>query len=134
MFWKLWSNNYITNLPQVVKGFTMKCNLSKGDFVLIKEENIPRLQWPLGVIINAFVGKDGHVRSVRVKTKKGEMTRPSQRLYDLEVGRSEELTTSDVSCDDLDKDVYDMNPKMPLKSVSKSRSGRVIRAPTKLDL
>ena len=108
--------------------------------MLIKEDNIPRLKWPLGVVVDVFVGKDGLVRSVKVKTKKGEMTRLIQRWYDLEVGRSEDLITSDVSCDNLDKDVCDMNPKMPLKTVSddavtpKSRSGTVIKAPTKLDL
>lgn len=115
--------------------------MSNGDLVLIKEDN-PRLKWPLGVVTDVFIGKDGLVRSVKVKTKKGEMTRPVKKLYELEVGRSEELITSNVSCDDLDKDVpvCDMNPKLPLKTVNddavipKSRSGRVIKAPTKLDL
>ena len=139
-FWKLWSNNYITNLPQVVKGFMKRCNLCKGDLVLIKEDNIPRFKWPLGVIVDVFVGKDGLVRSVKVKTKNGEITRPIQRLYDLEVGRSDDLITSNVSCDELDNNECDMNPEVPLKTVSdadvipKSRAGRVIKAPTKLDL
>jgi len=141
-FWKVWSNNYITNLPQVVKGFTKKCHLSKGDLVLIKEDNIPRLKWPIGIVVDVFPGKDGIVRSVKVKTKKGEMTRPIQRLYDLEVSRSEDMITYDASCDNFnsDEDVYDMNTNMPLNTVSddavipKSRSGRVIKAPIKLDL
>ena len=139
-FWKLWSNNYSTNLPKVVQGFTKKCHLSKADLVLIKEDNIPRLKWPLRVVVDLFEGKDGLVRIVKVKTKKGEMTRPIQRLYDLEVGRSEDLLTPDVSCEDLDKSVSDMNPKMPLQTVCddvvipKTRSGRVIKAPTKFDI
>ncbi|XP_068250434.1 uncharacterized protein [Palaemon carinicauda] len=138
-FWKIWSNNYITNLPQVVKGFNKKCDLSKGDLVLIKEDNLPRLKWPLGVIVDVFKGRDGLVRSVRLKTKKGEMTRPIQRLYNLEVGRSEDLITTDASCEDFDRDVCD-NPQMPIHTVSdedvlpKSKSGRVIKPPIKLDL
>ncbi|XP_068232198.1 uncharacterized protein [Palaemon carinicauda] len=138
-FWKIWSNNYITNLPQVVKGFNKKCDLSKGDLVLIKEDNLPRLKWPLGVIVDVFKGRDGLVRSVRLKTKKGERTRPIQRLYNLEVGRSEDLITTDASCDEFDRDVCD-NHQMPIHTVSdedvlpKSKSGRVIKPPTKLDL
>ncbi|XP_064082979.1 uncharacterized protein LOC135198993 [Macrobrachium nipponense] len=138
-FWRLWSNNYITNLPQVVKGFNKKCDLSKGDLVLIKEDNIPRLKWPLGVIVDVSKGKDGLVRSVRLKSKRGEMTRPIQRLYDLEVGRSEDLITADASCGDLDRDICD-NPQMPMHTVSdddvlpRSKSGRVLKPPTKLDL
>ncbi|XP_068229312.1 LOW QUALITY PROTEIN: uncharacterized protein [Palaemon carinicauda] len=112
-FWKIWSDNYITNLPQVVKGFNKKCDLSKGDLVLIKEDNLPRLKWPLGVIVDVFKGRDGLVRFVRLKTKKGEMTRPIQRLYNLEVGRSEDLITTDASCDDFERDVCD-NPQMPI--------------------
>ncbi|XP_068247720.1 uncharacterized protein [Palaemon carinicauda] len=126
-------------LPQVVKGFNKKCDLSKGDLVLIKEDNLPRLKWPLGVIVDVFKGRDGLVRSVRLKTKKGEITRPIQRLYNLEVGRSEDLITTDASCEDFDRDVCD-NPQMPIHIVSdedvlpKSKSGRVIKPPTKLDL
>ncbi|XP_068240256.1 uncharacterized protein [Palaemon carinicauda] len=105
---------------EVVKGFNKKCDLSKGDLVLIKEDNLPRLKWPLGVIVNVYKGKDGLVRSVRLKTKKGEMTGPIQRLYNLEVDRSEDLLTTDASCEDFDRDVCD-NPQMPIHTPFNSR-------------
>lgn len=58
-FWALWSNDCIRNLPPVIKGFTSKCNLKKGDLVLVKEERVARLKWPFGVIVHVFPGKDG---------------------------------------------------------------------------
>ena len=33
----------------------------KGSVALIKEDNVPRLSWPLGVITELFPGKDGVV-------------------------------------------------------------------------
>lgn len=47
-FWKACSSNYGTNLPQVVKVFTHNCNSFKGNLVLIKEDNIPRLKLASG--------------------------------------------------------------------------------------
>ena len=49
-FWKLWSESYITNLPFIVQGFSKNCKLRVGSVVLIRDENLPRLKWPLGVI------------------------------------------------------------------------------------
>ena len=37
-FWKMWSCDYIRNLPPTVKGFVSKCNVKKGYLVLIKED------------------------------------------------------------------------------------------------
>ena len=169
-FWKVWSNNYITNLPNVVKGFTKKCKLSKGDLVLIKEDNVPRLLWPIGVVVDMFPGKDGFIRSIKVRTKKGEIIRPIQRAYDLEIGKHENMmgpeavetiddnseavetiddnsgdvdTVDDISDDTppLDVDVSDEESSNtvgndgPLNTVPvMSRTGRVIKAPKKLDL
>lgn len=143
-FWKVWSNNYITNLPQVVKGFTQNCSLSKGDLVLIKEDNIPRLKWPLGLVTDVFPGKDGFVRSVKLRTSKGEITRSIQRLYNLEVPRSEEMDVSGrlmpYKVSDDNENSCDDEASLPVDSVSdpdvpsQTRSGRVIKVPVKLDL
>ena len=95
-FWKVWSTNYITNLPHIVKGFTQNCKLAKGDLVLIKEDNVPRLKWPIGVVVDMYPGHDGIVRSIRVRTKKGEITRPIQRAYDLEIGKYESMVGPDA--------------------------------------
>ena len=49
-FWSLWSSEYLRNLPPSVKGFKPNCSIKKGALVLVKEDNLPRLKWPLGVI------------------------------------------------------------------------------------
>ncbi|KAK3889712.1 hypothetical protein Pcinc_006278 [Petrolisthes cinctipes] len=53
-FWELWSNDYIRNLPPTVKGFQQKCKLKEGSLVLIKEDNIPRMSWPCGIVLEVF--------------------------------------------------------------------------------
>ena len=85
LFWSVWSKDYLRNLPPVVNGFGKQGNVGVGSIVLIREDNIPRMKWPLGVITRVFPGKDGLVRSVEVKTVNGLLVRPIQRLHDLEV-------------------------------------------------
>ena len=84
-FWNVWSTEYVRNLPYTIKSFVAKCDLKKGSVVLVREDNTPRLSWPLGVIVELFPGKDGIVRSVKIKTAKGVINRPVQRLHDLEI-------------------------------------------------
>ena len=52
---------------------------------MIREDNTPRMYWPLGVVVDMFPGKDNITRSVKVRTSKGVICRPVQRLHDLEV-------------------------------------------------
>ncbi|XP_071652822.1 uncharacterized protein [Temnothorax longispinosus] len=44
-----------------------------------------KIEWPLGRVIELFPGKDGIVRVVRLITATGQLVRPVQRLYCLEV-------------------------------------------------
>jgi hypothetical protein len=55
-----------------------------GDIVQIHDEG-PRLLWNLGRIVELHEGKDGHVRSVKLKTRGGTVSRPVTLLYPLEV-------------------------------------------------
>ena len=84
-FWKMWSDDYLKNLPPTVNNFKLNCNLKKGSIVLIREDNVPRMRWPLGLITDLFPGRDGVVRCANVKTAKGVLCRPIQRLHDLEI-------------------------------------------------
>ncbi|BES99536.1 Retrotransposon protein [Nesidiocoris tenuis] len=56
-----------------------------GDIVLIGDDSTKRINWPLGRVSEVFVGQDGVVRVAKVKTLKGEYTRPIQNLYMLEI-------------------------------------------------
>ena len=61
-------------------------DLEVGSVVLIRQDNTPRLLWPLGVVQNVYPGRDGVSRAVQIKTKSGVYVRPIQRLHCLEVG------------------------------------------------
>ncbi|GFN73800.1 hypothetical protein PoB_000030600 [Plakobranchus ocellatus] len=59
--------------------------LEVGSVVLVREDNCPRLQWPIGGIDELIKGRDGIIRTVKERTKTGCFTRPIQRLHDMEL-------------------------------------------------
>ncbi|UYV67798.1 hypothetical protein LAZ67_5002101 [Cordylochernes scorpioides] len=59
--------------------------LKVGDVVLIGQENLKRMFWPKGRIVNLIPGKDGIVRVAHVKTSTGTLIRALQRLHPLEI-------------------------------------------------
>ena len=95
-FWSIWKDQYIKNLPPCT-GAPVTSGLSVGSLVLIHDENSYRLQWPLGVVLKLFPGRDGLVRSAEVKTAKNVLIRPIQRLYQLEA--NDELSGASLSPD-----------------------------------
>lgn len=93
---------------------------------------------------NYITGNDGIVRLGKLRTKGGEILRPIQRIYPLEVHlqadnlgdclrkkRSENISTDLHATDDDDKDQSEELNQDPLKP---TRYGRVIRTPERLDL
>ncbi|XP_054720755.1 uncharacterized protein LOC129230381 [Uloborus diversus] len=62
-----------------------------GDIVIVKCENRKRLDWPLGRVIDLFPGQDDFVGVVKLKTEKGELTRPVQKLCPMEIAYDDEL-------------------------------------------
>ncbi|CAM1327216.1 Uncharacterised protein r2_g3624 [Pycnogonum litorale] len=84
-FWILWQKEYIRNLPHVVSKFTAKGNIGIGSVVLIREDNLKRLKWPMARVIELHSGRDGKVRCASLKTVKGVVIRPVQRLHNLEI-------------------------------------------------
>ncbi|UYV78691.1 hypothetical protein LAZ67_16002414 [Cordylochernes scorpioides] len=64
-----------------------------GDMILIGQESLKRLHWPLARIIQLYPGKDGLVRVAKVKTSSGDKIRPIQKLYNLEI-------TPEIRCRD----------------------------------
>ncbi|GBM82681.1 hypothetical protein AVEN_55678-1 [Araneus ventricosus] len=55
-----------------------------GEVVLIGDDSKKRLNWPLAIIMEVLPGRDGKVRTVKVRTQSGVTTRPVQRIYTLE--------------------------------------------------
>ena len=53
--------------------------------MIIKDEKKSRNTWKLGVVRETIKRKDGIVRGARVKTANGELERPIQQFYPLEL-------------------------------------------------
>ncbi|KAK4329183.1 hypothetical protein Pmani_000412 [Petrolisthes manimaculis] len=83
-FWKRWVHEYLPTLQLRQKWQHEKRNFQEGDVVLLKDESTTRGTWPLGRVSRIHKGKDGLVRSVDVKTRKGVLKRPISKLCLLE--------------------------------------------------
>ena len=46
--------------------------------------NTPRGQWPLGRVLKVYIGKDDHIRSVRLQVGSGQYVRPIIKVCPLE--------------------------------------------------
>ena len=72
-----------------------KRNLRVGDVVLIADKNYPRGAWPLARVVKVIAGRDGLVRSAKVKTTSTVATR-SRRRRKEETNASSYSHTSEV--------------------------------------
>eukprot|EP00794_Sanderia_malayensis_P019621 gene19621-biopygen13890 len=98
LFWKRWVKEYLPTLQQRQKWLTPKRNLRENDIVLIVEKPLPRGAWRLGRVIDVHIGRDGLVRSAKVKTSQSELVRPVDKLCLLE--GSAENPADDELCTD----------------------------------
>ena len=85
-FWRRWSKEYLNQLTTRAKWHLKKPeDIKIGSLVLLKEDNISSLRWPLGRIVEVFPGKDGTTRVVTVKTSSGSYKRSITRVAPLPV-------------------------------------------------
>ena len=83
-WWSRWVSEYLPTLqPRAKWRSENPGEWKKGDLVLVAEDNLPPLQWPLARITATFTGNDGHIRAIRVVTPKGEYTRPIVKIRQL---------------------------------------------------
>ncbi|XP_062713425.1 uncharacterized protein LOC134290324 [Aedes albopictus] len=80
--WKRWSTEYLQQLQaRSTKGIKPSINIQAGRLVIIKDDNLPPAQWPLGRITKVHPGPDGVVRVVTLRTGTADsMTRPVAKL------------------------------------------------------
>ncbi|VDK49561.1 unnamed protein product, partial [Cylicostephanus goldi] len=114
-FWKIWKNQYLTNLREKHK----KCIGSKrsgqetpkvGSVVLITDPVLPRNEWRLGRITKLLSGTDGQVREVELVTStKRKMHRPVNLLVPLELEEGE----TDSSTPQEQKELHDSTQDIP---------------------
>lgn len=80
-FWKRWVKEYLHQLQTRNKWqFDNDSKMHIGSLVLIKEDNVPPMVWPLGRIVEFHSGKDLITRVVSVKTKNGIVKRAVSKL------------------------------------------------------
>lgn len=66
-FWARWQKEYLNTLQYRQKWQLNNTNMKEEDIVLLKDKQIGRNEWPMGVIVKAFPSRDGVVRKVELK-------------------------------------------------------------------
>ncbi|XP_055927013.1 uncharacterized protein LOC129958512 [Argiope bruennichi] len=104
-----------------------------GEVVMIEEPSKRRVYWPLGKVISLLPGRDGKVRTLKLKFKNSELIRPIQRVYPLEVPfinneivKIDGVPTSSVKENELTSNA-DIRNRI-------AKSGRLVKIPERLGL
>ena len=79
-FWQRWSSEYLSTLNKYTKWCHPTRNVSVGDLVILREDNIIPGKWPMARVVQVYPGKDGLVRVVTVKTAQGTYKRPITKI------------------------------------------------------
>lgn len=82
-FWNHWQTEYLDHVWARTKWYFAKQNAKVGDVVLIRAENTPPAQWPLGVITDVHPGDDMKVRTVSLRCNGTTTKRPITKLVPL---------------------------------------------------
>ncbi|XP_062704650.1 uncharacterized protein LOC134286956 [Aedes albopictus] len=81
-YWQRWSKQYLTQLQMTTKSLPVNF-FQIGSIVVLREDNMPPLCWPLARITGLHPGPDGVVRVVTVKTATGVYKRAVNRVCPL---------------------------------------------------
>ena len=85
LFWKRWQNEYLTHLQQKASHNPTINPIQIGDLVVIMEDNLPALQWPMARVTHINPGVDGQVRVATLKTYRGTTERVVKKLCRLPI-------------------------------------------------
>lgn len=92
------------------------------------------MEWPLGRVIEIISGRDGEVRLVKLKTGKGELLRPVQRISLLEMKKSSDSSTLSVPKKTRNNHTEEEAEQISKASITgdsvlRTRSGRPVKFP-----
>ena len=73
-FWQRWSAEYLTKWHYPTR------NIAIGDVVVLQEDKMLPMKWPIAKVVETYPGKDGLVRVATVKTATGTYKRPVTKL------------------------------------------------------
>ncbi|XP_035914695.1 uncharacterized protein LOC118513244 isoform X1 [Anopheles stephensi] len=80
-FWERWRLEYMQQLNGKHKWDCIATKIVPGTVVLLREDNVAPMKWPLAIITEVYPGSDGIVRVVKVRTAQGnEIKRPTVRI------------------------------------------------------
>ncbi|CAK1602561.1 unnamed protein product [Parnassius mnemosyne] len=82
-FWMRWRREYLHSLQARQKWNSPSFPVKEGTVVVVIQDSITPLHWPLGIITQTFKGKDDVIRVAMVRTKHGTYQRPVVKLCPL---------------------------------------------------
>ncbi|XP_017875370.2 uncharacterized protein LOC108622175 [Ceratina calcarata] len=82
-FWNRWHREYLNELTKRSKWIKGDHAIKEGTVVLLREDNLPPMQWPLGRVIKVHPGSDGIIRTVTLKTVANTLDRNVKKLVPL---------------------------------------------------
>lgn len=89
-FHNRWRQEYFSEQQRRNKWAGIYRSMKVGDLVLIKSDTSPACRWPMGRVIEVFIGPDGYIRSCRIKTITTEIERPVTKLCLLPIEEDDE--------------------------------------------
>ena len=84
-FWSRWIREWLPSLRKRTKWTELKKDVIDGSVVLIVDLDAPRRSWPLGRVMETYAGKDGHIRTVKVRMNGKDYIRPIAKICPLEL-------------------------------------------------
>ena len=85
IFWHRWVKEYLPTLNTRSKWKISQPDLKVGELVLVSDSGMPRNLWPLALVREVYPGRDGKVRTAKLKTRAREIVRPVSHLVRLEL-------------------------------------------------
>lgn len=83
--WRRWQKEYLMELQRRNKWTSGEESLQPGTLVILKEANLPPLQWAIGRITEVHPGSDDIVRVVSVQTINGQFKRSARNVCPLPI-------------------------------------------------
>lgn len=93
-FWERWSREYICQLQFRIKWRKSYGQLKRNSLVLVKQANLPPLQWHLGRVVQLHPGKDGIARVATIKVSTGLIKRSFTSICPLPIQDIDKFATN----------------------------------------
>ena len=82
-FWRRWVREYLHSLIHRPKWNKPTEAINEGAVVYWYQPDAPPTHWPLGIVDQTILGNDGVVRSLRIRSTRGMVTRPVNKVVVL---------------------------------------------------